>query len=535
MSNKFNQSFMPTIRYRMRRFLLPAPPSTLLTRPPLSCQPIIWMSLGVSLGVLLMMFVATSFMVGFFYRSDIIVPRVQSYGIDLGGQSMNAAASQLEQQWRQQTIELVADETTITVDPSLLGISLDVQATAAAAHRQGRSVVMLQQWLAADGPIEILPVWRFDSAVAEANLQSMAPRLTSPPIDATIVRRGHQLEAVPATPGHTLNLATTLADLRQNLAQVLAEKQLRLVTQPMQPVVTDVSGAVAEANRRLHSDYRTPIELYDPLRDEYLTWEVTSREWAEWVSFDIPSQVNDPRLSWQIDPNKVAAFIEAQNKSLAPERYIKPDIALEKLMPALQKQDGTIRLRVYYHEQPYTVRVGESLSSIANRAGMPYPWVQAANPDIDDTLSVGQVITIPSPDLLLPLPIIEHKRIVVSISQQRMWAYEDGQEKWNWLASTGINSSPTSPGVFQIRTHKENAYADNWDIWMPHFMGIYQPAPNIDFMNGFHGFPTRDGHQLLWTNNLGSPTTFGCILIGSTEAEQLYEWAEPGVVVEIRR
>ena len=65
-------------------------------------------------------------------------------------------------------------------------------------------------------------------------------------------------------------------------------------------------------------------------------------------------------------------------------------------------------------------------------------------------LSVGQSITIPSQDNLLPLPIIWDKRIVVSISQQRVRVYENGAIKWDWIASTGIDSSPTWTGVYQI-------------------------------------------------------------------------------------
>ena len=101
-------------------------------------------------------------------------------------------------------------------------------------------------------------------------------------------------------------------------------------------------------------------------------------------------------------------------------------------------------------------------------------------------------------------------------------------------ASTGIADSPTSPGVFQVQTHEENAYAGNWDLWMPSFMGIYRPVPTSEFMNGFHGFPTRGGSQLLWTGNLGQSVTYGCILISSDNAQALYNWAEEGVVVEIQ-
>jgi lipoprotein-anchoring transpeptidase ErfK/SrfK len=112
--------------------------------------------------------------------------------------------------------------------------------------------------------------------------------------------------------------------------------------------------------------------------------------------------------------------------------------------------------------------------------------------------------------------------------------YEDGNLKWDWLASTGIQSSPTWPGIYQIISHEPNAYAANWDLWMPNFMGVYRPIPGTDFTNGFHGFPTRGASQLLWTNSLGTRVTYGCILLSNENVQALYEWAEEGVIVEIQ-
>lgn len=130
---------------------------------------------------------------------------------------------------------------------------------------------------------------------------------------------------------------------------------------------------------------------------------------------------------------------------------------------------------------------------------------------------------------------MRNKRIVVSLSEQRTWVYENGQLKWEWPSSTGISSSPTAPGIFQIQSHEPNAYAGIWDLWMPSFMGIYRPVPTSEFMNGFHGFPTRGNSQLLWTGDLGHPVTYGCVLLSSENAALLYEWAEDGVVVEVTR
>ncbi len=202
---------------------------------------------------------------------------------------------------------------------------------------------------------------------------------------------------------------------------------------------------------------------------------------------------------------------------------------------AINTQQTDVYVRVFYHDRQHVVQSGETLSSIGRDYGIPYPWLEQANPDAANGLFVGQTVTIPSPDALLPLPIVQNKRIIVSITQQRVWVYENGNLlKWEWAASTGIDESPTSPGIFQIQSHELKAYAGNWDLWMPNFMGIYRPVPTSDFMNGFHGFPTRNGSQLLWTSSLGRKVTYGCILLSSDNAATLYDWAEEGVVVEIR-
>ena len=135
---------------------------------------------------------------------------------------------------------------------------------------------------------------------------------------------------------------------------------------------------------------------------------------------------------------------------------------------------------------------------------------------------------------MLPLPVPESKRIFVSISQQRLWAYQDGVLLWEWVVSTGLDNSPTWPGVFQIRSFEREAYAADWDLDMPFFMGIYEPTPGANVMNGFHGYPSRDGAQVLWMHNLGEPVTFGCIMLSTDNCEALFDWADLGTIVEIR-
>jgi lipoprotein-anchoring transpeptidase ErfK/SrfK len=135
---------------------------------------------------------------------------------------------------------------------------------------------------------------------------------------------------------------------------------------------------------------------------------------------------------------------------------------------------------------------------------------------------------------LVPLPVVRGKRIIIGLEDQTLQAIEKGELKWEWPISSGLPSSPTSVGVFQVQKHEENAFAAIWDLYMPKFLAIYEPIPESDFFNGIHGFPWRGEQQLLWVNQLGQPATFGCVMISTENAELLFDWADDGTIVHIQ-
>ena len=181
----------------------------------------------------------------------------------------------------------------------------------------------------------------------------------------------------------------------------------------------------------------------------------------------------------------------------------------------------------------YTVQSGDNLVRIGFEVGMPYWKIQEANPGTSIYgVYAGQTLTIPSKNEMLPLPVVVGKRIVISITEQHMWVYENWELKSEHVISTGMSNSPTLPGIFQIQTHEINAYASNWDLWMPNFMGIYEAVPG--FMNGIHGLPLLSNGVRLWGNVLGRKASYGCIILDLQAGEDLYNWAENGVVVEIQ-
>lgn len=462
-----------------------------------------------------------------------ILPGVQVLGVPLGGYNSSEASTALSNHWQSFNVALSHNGTTVWANPEDLGMLLDASASAAAAAEVSQQTDPQFLFEFYSSGAHVNPVWELDVQQAEAYLQEINDQVGIPAVDAGVQFTNGQLYATPAVAGEAIDVAATLTWLQNNAGIVVADGRLPLVMRPVQPAIASTEPFVVQANGRLNRELS--LQLFDPVSGETKVWAVPPAEWGSWLT--LVNADNATNLQWQIKTEGVQSYLAAQDATLSYDQYIDSDTALAYIQNLVQSQLNDqpaeiSSLRIYHTDRVHTVQAGETLASIAYNYGMPYPWLQQANPGVEN-LVVGQTLTIPSPDAFLPLPVVENKRIVVSISDQHLWAYENGSLKWDWTISTGISSSPTSPGVFQVQTHEINAYAGNWDLWMPNFMGIYQPIPTSDFMNGFHGFPTRNGSNLLWTNSLGTPVTYGCILVSNDNVALLYDWAEEGVVVEI--
>jgi lipoprotein-anchoring transpeptidase ErfK/SrfK len=122
------------------------------------------------------------------------------------------------------------------------------------------------------------------------------------------------------------------------------------------------------------------------------------------------------------------------------------------------------------------------------------------------------------------------KYILVSISEQHLYAYQDNTLVYSVIASTGMNHS-TRAGVFHVLDKIPNAYGATWNIWMPDWLGIYYSG---SLENGIHALPILSNGARLWSGYLGTPISFGCVVLGVADAEWIYNWADVGTTVEIR-
>jgi lipoprotein-anchoring transpeptidase ErfK/SrfK len=66
---------------------------------------------------------------------------------------------------------------------------------------------------------------------------------------------------------------------------------------------------------------------------------------------------------------------------------------------------------------------------------------------------------------------------------------------------------------------------------MPYWMGIYWAG---HLQNGFHALPVRADGSVLWDGYLGTPVSYGCIILSTADAAALYQWAQVGTPVTIQ-
>lgn len=189
-------------------------------------------------------------------------------------------------------------------------------------------------------------------------------------------------------------------------------------------------------------------------------------------------------------------------------------------------------------ERSHTVAAGEHLAGIARLYGLSWPTVARANGITDpNTIYAGQVLVIPAADdgqgvyaqpdtwnpPAAPAPtVVSGKQIVVDLSDQRVYAYENGQLVRNVLVSTGLWGTPTVQGDYAVYT--------KYDSQLMSGPGYYLPGvPWVMYF--YQGYSL---HGTYWHANWGQPMSHGCVNMPTPEAAWLYQWAPIGTPVHVQ-
>jgi lipoprotein-anchoring transpeptidase ErfK/SrfK len=505
-------------------------------------------------GAIIVAFVAQAY--GQIFANRIFLG-LDVHDVNLGGLTIDEAAAALTAQFpppallplRMRDGERTWDRTWADA-----GIHLDPAMTARLAYQVGRDGPIVEQWITrlqslisghSLPPVVVLP----DPAEARIALGALNQEMAIPPVNATLYIQPDAVIPVPGKAGQELDIDAIIASLPYAVGVGREGLVMELLTRPVDPPIPDPGAAQAQAEMLLAQPFKLVTD--DPLTDFEGTWSVEREILADWlmaqpiVAVDPiqsdgseetnpggPDQ-NSARLVLTVREEAVHAYLDNLGGQLTDKVAINVDKTIPAIRAAVEVGQVWAEVVLIHQAHTYTVQPGDTLMSVAHAHGFPGWRLSEANPHIEPgELWPDQQIVIPSVDVLFPLPVITERRIVVDISEQHLDAYEGDTLVYSFKASTGIASSPTIPGVFQILSKEDEAYASSWDLWMPHFMGIYRTGP--DFTNGIHGLPTLSNGTRLWEGYLGSPISYGCIVIGLNEAAQLYEWTELGTLVVIQ-
>lgn len=191
-------------------------------------------------------------------------------------------------------------------------------------------------------------------------------------------------------------------------------------------------------------------------------------------------------------------------------------------------------------EVPYThiVRSGETLGTIARNYGVTVNQLISANvlPNPDRIL-VGAAIVIPGrsavvtqgntaaalADLTPPTPSVTvGKQVIVDLSEQRVYAFEDGEVVFTAIISSGLPATPTVLGDYKVYYRLESQTMSGPGYYLPGVQWVQY------FYSGyaFHG--------TYWHDNFGQPMSHGCVNMRNEDAEWLFRWASIGTPVRVQ-
>lgn len=230
-----------------------------------------------------------------------------------------------------------------------------------------------------------------------------------------------------------------------------------------------------------------------PLVRRFLLTDTGAHLLREFYAFDPESRSGVSVVAYDVDGDGVDEIATAQNGGTAPEVRI-------------YDMFGGLQGRYMLHDPTY--RGALSMTQLdAEGDGRPELATVALAPVVVSTEDV-------------------EKKIIVNLSQQRLYAYEHGRVEHTFLISSGTYRFPT-PELETTVLEKIPVKRYRWS-YGPGNPNNYD-LPNVEYNLRIYG-PFYI-HGAYWHNNFGYRMSHGCINVDEPDAEWVYHWAEVGTPV----
>ena len=175
--------------------------------------------------------------------------------------------------------------------------------------------------------------------------------------------------------------------------------------------------------------------------------------------------------------------------------------------------------------------------AIAPAAAEPRPGPDAGADDEPTTTgwersisSTGERHRVTAADLV-PADSGTGRRVVFSEAQQRVWLIgPNGGVRRTYLVS-GSLSDNLDPGTYEVYSRSINAIGIDDSGTMKFFVRFTQGDTGAAI--GFHDIPVDEGERVQTVDELGTPTSHGCIRQKTPDAKAMWEFAQLGAKVVV--
>lgn len=138
---------------------------------------------------------------------------------------------------------------------------------------------------------------------------------------------------------------------------------------------------------------------------------------------------------------------------------------------------------------------------------------------------------------------LSDKRILVSISKEKLWAYQGNKLILQSLVTNGGTDTPTIPGIYHVQEKLLNwvmhsPWPKGSPLWYPDSPTNYDLLYNADGGYFIHDAPWRSVYGPGSNSTLGTPGgdytgTHGCTNVPTDVMAKLYAWANVGTLIQI--
>ncbi len=438
----------------------------------------LWLSIGA--GVAVVGLVVSSLL--------LIAPGTTVAGVPVGWMTPGAAAEAIEKQLATTTVVLTGDGGDAEVTGADLGASVDAKALADAAFSE-HPMWNPTAWFAETGAeIEV------DTPTALEALQKAAPALFTDPVDATLAYDGASTSYVstPATPGTGIDVATVQQALQAafeagkttvNLDPVIAEVPAAISTETAADTATKLNGMISNVGFYVGDERTVPVDRAVA---------------ASWLT---------------VTPENGAFTISADPAAIQP--------VVDTLAGAVDRApENAVEITDRAGKVLQTIAAGQSGRQLGATAGIAAAFAaQLAGGDPVYKLPVDEV---PVSTTTLA------RNIVVDLSDQAAYFYENGVVVSSTRMSSGLPGHDTHTGSFRITAKLRIQNMGNPDLTK----APYYYTKNVPWVMYFNGDQAL--HGAYWHNNFGNRMSHGCVNLPVGVAEFLYQWAPMGTEVTVQ-